>query len=98
MMNKDNWIQLQTICSHYQVDVSFFTNLHDLGLIEIETVEQSFYISENQIHDLERIIRMHHELELTPEGIDVVFNLLQKIERLQKELVTAQNRLRLYES
>ncbi|KFC58717.1 chaperone modulator CbpM [Flavobacterium gilvum] len=97
-MNKDNWIQLQTICSHYQVDVSFFTNLHDLGLIEIETVEQSFYISENQIHDLERIIRMHHELELTPEGIDVVFNLLQKIERLQKELVTAQNRLRLYES
>lgn len=97
-MNKDNWILLQTICSYYQVEVSFFTNLHDMGLIEIQRMEQSLYIHENQIHDLERIIRMHHELELTPEGIDVVFNLLQKIEQLQKELMIAQNRLRLYEN
>lgn len=97
-MDKDNWIQLQTICAHYQVEASFFTNLHDLGLIEIETMEQSLCVHENQIHDLERIIRMHHELELNPEGIDVVFNLLQKIEHLQKELMIVQNRLRLYEN
>ena len=32
------------------------------------------------------------------EGIDIVFNLLQKIEHLQKELVTTKNRLRLYEN
>ncbi len=44
------------------------------------------------------MIRMHHDLEVNPEGIDVVFNLLQKIERLQKDLNTTKNRLRLYES
>ncbi|WP_281228776.1 chaperone modulator CbpM [Flavobacterium aquiphilum] len=97
-MDRDNWILLQTICSHYQVESSFFTNLRDLGLIEIEVIEQSLYINENQVHNLERMIRLHHELEVNPEGIDVVFNLLQKIENLQKELITTQNRLRLYEN
>lgn len=96
-MKNDNWIQLQTISSHYQVELSFFSNLHDLGLIEIEIMEQSPYVHENQMHNLERMIRLHHELEVNPEGIDVVFNLLQKIEHLQKDLLAAQNRLRLYE-
>lgn len=97
-MRTDNLILLKTVSSHYQLELSFFTHLHDLGLIEIEVMEQSSYIRENQIHNLERMIRMHHELEVNPEGIDVVFNLLQKIERLQKDLNTTKNRLRLYES
>ena len=35
---------------------------------------------------------------LKEEGIDVVFNLLQKIDALQKELTALKNRLNLYES
>jgi hypothetical protein len=97
-MRTDNLILLKTVSSHYQLELSFFTHLHDLGLIEIEVMEQSRYIHENQIHNLERMIRMYHELEVNPEGIDVVFNLLQKIEGLQKDLNTIKNRLRLYES
>ncbi len=97
-MKNDNWILLQTLSSHYQVELSFFTNLSDLGLLEIEIMEQSPYIHENQMHNLERMIRLHHELEVNPEGIDVVFNLLQKIEKLQNDLKATQNRLRLYEN
>ena len=41
---------------------------------------------------------MHQELDVTIEGIDVVFNLLQKIDALQKELTALKNRLNLYES
>ena len=97
-MKSDNWILLQTLSSYYQIELSFFTNLGDLGLIEIEIMEQSPYIHENQVHNLERIIRLHNELEVNPEGIDVVINLLHKIEQLQNDLKTAQNRLRLYEN
>jgi len=97
-MNTENLILLQTVCSNYQVELSFFTHLSEIGLIEIEIIEQSPYIRENQIKDIERMIRIHHELEVNPEGIDVVFNLLQKIEHLQKDLISTQNRLRLYEN
>jgi hypothetical protein len=97
-MRTDNLILLKTVSSHYQIELSFFTHLHDLGLIQIEIMEESPYIHENQMHNLERMIRIYHELEVNPEGIDVVFNLLQKIEHLKKDLNAAQNRLRLYES
>lgn len=97
-MEINNWILLQTVSSHYAVELSFFNQLHDLGLIEIQTKEQSPYIHANQIHNLERMIRIHLELDVNPEGIDVVFNLLQKIENLQENLMVTQNRLRLYEN
>ena len=97
-MKTDHWILLQTLSSHYQLELSFFTDLHELGLIEIEIMEKSPYVHENQMHNLERMIRLHHELEVNPEGIDVVLNLLQKIEHLQNDLKATQNRLRLYEN
>jgi len=97
-MKTDNWILLQTVSSHYKVELSFFTHLQELGLIEIKIIEQAPYIHPNQMHNLERIIRMHHELDINPEGIDIVLNLLQKIEHLQNDLVATKNRLRLYES
>ncbi len=97
-MEIDNWILLQTVSSHYEVEFSFFTQLQDLGLIQIEIKQQSPYIHTNQMHNLERMIRIHLELNVNPEGIDVAFNLLEKIEHLQNDLIQSKNRLRLYEN
>jgi len=97
-MNTENLILLKTVCALYKVEPSFFSNLNELGLIEIQIIEQSQYIREDKMYDIERMIRMHHELEMNVEGIDVVFNLLQRIEGLQKELISTQNRLKLYEN
>ncbi|MFT5306794.1 MAG: hypothetical protein ACI89M_002321 [Chitinophagales bacterium] len=36
-------------------------------------------------------------MDLNIEGIDVVFNLLQKVETMQNELTQWQNKLRFYE-
>ncbi len=44
------------------------------------------------------MIRIHHQLKVNTEGIDVVFNLLQKVDDLRNELNTVRNRLRLYEN
>ncbi len=41
---------------------------------------------------------MHKELQVNIEGIDVVLNLLQKIDALQAELLRVRNRLLLYEN
>ena len=96
-MNTDNFISLNTLSNHYQVDISFFNTLVEMGLIEVEILEQSFYIQLDKITAIEKMIRLHHELEVNVEGIDVVFNLLTKIQDLQNELIITKNRLRLYE-
>ena len=96
-MNTENFISLNTLSSHYQVEMSFFNTLVDMGLIEVEIVADSFYIRNEKITDIEKIIRLHHELEVNVEGIDVVFNLLARIQELQNELMIAKSRLNLYE-
>lgn len=96
-MNNDNLIPLNQLCIHYKVEMSFFNNLKDFGLIEVLTIQQDYYIRTEQISELEKMIRMHQELNINIEGIDTVLNLLNKIESLNSELLDAQNRLRRYE-
>jgi hypothetical protein len=89
-----NLILIETLCTHYEVEVSFIDSLSDLGLIEVQTVEQIRYLPEENINTLEKMIRLHQELDVNPEGIDVIFNLLEKVDRLNRELAEARQKLR----
>lgn len=91
-------ILIETLCTHYQIEHSFIDALETMGLIEIKIIEQSKFIQQDCINDLEKMIRIHQELNVNIEGIDVVFNLLSKLETLQNELKTVKNRLNIYES
>jgi hypothetical protein len=97
-MIKKHLISTQTICSHYNIEISFVDALYKMGLIQIEIIEQNQYIHQDQIGNLEKIIRLHNELNVNLEGIDVVFNLLEKERELRNELIALKNRLRLYEN
>lgn len=96
-MNLNNLISIPDLCFHYQIEISFFTTLSEMGLVEIKTIETISYIETEAIHDIEKMIRIHRDLDVNIEGIDVVLNLLQKMETLQNEVIVLNNRLRLYE-
>lgn len=92
-----NLIAIKTLCSYYEIEFSFIDALHKTGLIQIVIIEQDQFIHQEQIGDLEKMIRLHHELNVNIEGIDVAFNLLEKEKELKEELNALKNRLRLYE-
>lgn len=96
-MSEKSLIPTQTVCSHYNIEISFVDALNQMGLIHIEIIEQNHYIHQDEIGDLEKIIRLHNELNVNLEGIDVVFNLLEKERQMRQELIALKNRLRLYE-
>lgn len=96
-MAEKHLISAKTICSKYNIEYSFVIMLNEFGLIQMEKIEQNTYVHQEQIGALEKIIRLHEELHLNMEGIDVVFNLLQKEEKLRQEIIALRNRLRLYE-
>tara|TARA_R110002020_G_scaffold454898_3_gene670876 strand:- start:1059 stop:1361 length:303 start_codon:yes stop_codon:yes gene_type:complete len=96
-MAQQEFILIETLCTHYEIEVSFVDSLYDLGLLEIHTIEHTRYIPEEKVTDLERMIRIHQDLEVNPEGIDVIFNLLRKVDDLKNELAITKNRLRQYE-
>lgn len=97
-MSTENFIPISTLCQHYKLEISFFNNLNENGLIEIQFVDNIQYVHKESIYEIEKIVRMHKELRVNIEGIDVVLNLLQKIDALQTELLKVRNRLLLYEN
>jgi hypothetical protein len=96
-MNKEKLIPIEQLCLNYEVEMSFFYELHDIDLIEIQTIEESDFIHEDKLLVLEKVMRMQKDLNINIEGVDAVMNLLDKINDLQNELDELKNRLRLYE-
>ncbi|MDN6309644.1 MAG: chaperone modulator CbpM [Flavobacteriaceae bacterium] len=95
-MEKQNLIEVKKLCVHYKIEYSFFEELDHKGLIQIETLQKNQYIHQDVVGDLERMIRIYRELNVNVEGIDVVFNLLQKELRMREEIKALKNKLRLY--
>ncbi len=96
-MGRRDLILIETLCIQYEVEASFIKELHSIGLIEIEKIENDEFIHEETIGDLEKMIRLNRELNVNIEGIDVVFNLLQKEIKMQEEIIALRNRLKFYE-
>ncbi len=97
-MSQENFIPAQTLCMHYNIEISFVREMGNMGLIQLELIEQDQFIHQDEIGTLEKILRLHHELNMNLESIDVVLNLLEKEQALREEVAALKNRLRLYEN
>jgi hypothetical protein len=93
----ENLISITEFCIHQNIEISFVSSLHEYGLIQIETVEQSPYISVNDLNRLEKMVRLHYDLDINLEGIETITNLLDRMDDMHREIVALKNRLRLYE-
>ncbi|RKR08539.1 MerR-like DNA binding protein [Flavobacterium sp. 90] len=96
-MNSKNLIQIKQFCVYHEIENTFITELHNYGLVQIIVLEEDEYLQPEQLPAVEKMIRLHYDLKINIEGIDVIANLLDKIETLQQNLTTTQNKLRLYE-
>ncbi len=97
-MDNSNLIQVQQFCILHEVEYTFISDLKNYGLITIIVQEENEYLDHNQLPLLEKLIRFHYDLGVNLEGIDIIYNLLTKIESLQSDLIQSKNKLRLYQS
>lgn len=91
-------ISAKAFCAHHHIEFSFIQLLHDAGLIELNHSDEDDLLSPEQLDALEKMVRMHYDLNINIEGIDAIYHLLQRVEAMQRELGLLKNRLRLYES
>jgi hypothetical protein len=97
-METRDLILIEQFCTHHDIEFSFINSLHDFGLIEVIELNDAKYLVNEQLKDVEKMMRFHYELDINMEGIDAISNLLKQIERLQRELITTQNKLRLFDN
>jgi len=96
-MQTEEFISIETFCTHNGVGFSFINTLEESGLLDISTIDQTKCIPTVQLAHLERIVRLHFDLEINMEGVEAIIHLLKRIENLQGEISALKNRLRLYE-
>jgi chaperone modulatory protein CbpM len=96
-MSAKNLIKTTDFCIYHQLEHTFITDLHNAGLVQITIVNQIPCIPESELQKLERMIRLHHELDINVAGIEAITHLLQRIEHIQEEMRVLKNSLRAYE-
>ena len=96
-MKTGHLIAIEEFCLSHNIVISFISSLQETGLIEIEIIKETAFIDEEQLHLLEKFIRLYFELDINLEGIETVTHLLQRVVSMQDEIISLKNRLRLYE-
>ena len=96
-MKKEHLIPIEVFCQCHEVELAFVRGLHEHGLIEITTVESGQFIAQEKLPDLEKMMRLHFDLDINFAGIDTIFHLMQKMEAMQRRMRRLEERLRLYE-
>jgi chaperone modulatory protein CbpM len=96
-MQQEDLISANEFCIHYNLELSFIHSLRDYGLIETVVVEDNLFFHSEQLEFLEKIIRLHYELDINLEGIQTIIHLLQRMEKMQEEIVHLTNSLKAHE-
>jgi|ERR1700743_2134400 len=97
-MTAQHLIAANDFCVYHNVEYTFITSLQEAGLVAITIVDETIYILEEELQKLEKMIRLHNELEINLPGIEAITHLLDRVEQLQEDTRSLKNRLRMYES
>jgi hypothetical protein len=79
-------ILLSEYCKHSHAEPDFILALESEGLIKTEIHNDTQYILSSQLKEMELFTRLYYDLSINIEGIDVIYNLLSKIELMEQEL------------
>ncbi|GAA4296190.1 chaperone modulator CbpM [Aestuariibaculum suncheonense] len=96
-METTDLIEVHVVCKHYKIPETFINTLKEFELIELTVLKNEFFIHRTELQKVEKIARLHYDLEINMEGIDAIYNLLEQVNTLKKEITNLNNRLRLYE-
>jgi chaperone modulatory protein CbpM len=97
MEKEQDLVPAQLCCTQYHIEYAFMQSLQESGLIQLETINGKDFIPADQLHYLERYIRLHHDLNINLEGIEAIAHLLHRVEVQQSELALLTARLRQWE-
>lgn len=96
-MKKESYILIQHFCETTEVDPKFIEQLFELELLQpIEENEPPAFLKK-ELPILERMVRLHYDLDINLEGLQVIAHMREKMIRMQEELLVLERKLKRYE-
>ncbi len=96
-MEQGHLISVKEIVMCHDLDNNFIEQLESYQLVEFIVKDTHRYIYQEQLPKVERFIRLYYDLDINMEGIEVIKNMLDKMETMQSTIRHLQNRLHIYE-
>lgn len=96
-MQTTNLIAANEFCIYHNIEPSFIYSLQESGLIEVIVVEEKLFVEESELPQLEKMVRLYHELDINLEGIETITYLLQRMQDMQRQIAALESRLSMYE-
>jgi len=97
-MQSENLIRAVVCCEKYNIELSFIHSLNQYGFIHIVSVNADEFIDTDELHTIEKFIRMHYELDINMQGLEAISFLLERVQNMQDEIAYLKSRLNIYES
>lgn len=96
-MAQEKYILVSLYCEQAQIENAFVNSLYEYGLVKLEERESETFIDEEDITEIEKLFRLHHDLGINFEGLDAIKQMLKRMRKMEKDLDMLQKKLRLYE-
>ena len=91
-------IAANEFCIYHNVDLSFIYSLQQSGLIEVTVVEEKMFVEESELPQLEKMVRLYHEMDINLEGIETITYLLQRMQAMQRQISVLETKLNICEN
>ncbi|MCG7281953.1 chaperone modulator CbpM [Chryseobacterium taklimakanense] len=78
-------ISREELVKIYNIEVTFFDELEEYGLVTTQTENNIKYLLYEELPQFEKFANWHYDLEVNMPGLEVINNLLHKINALQDE-------------
>lgn len=96
-MHKITSISLLRFCDLHRINEDFVKELHFFGLIELVSIDNNFYLKDDEICLLEKFVRLHKDLNVNVDAIVTIEHLTELISELKEENRKLAQKLEIYE-
>ncbi|WP_265129864.1 chaperone modulator CbpM [Chryseobacterium oranimense] len=86
-------ISREELVKIYNIEITFFDELVDVGLLNVETENEIRYLLYDDLPVFERFTNWHYDLEINLPGLEVINDMLLRIKNLKKENRDLMNKL-----
>lgn len=96
-MQNVEMVPASEFCIHHNIELSFIYSLREYDMIRTVVKEERIYLPVSELPRLEKIIRLHFDLNINLEGVETITNLLERMEIMQERITQLTNRLKGFE-
>ncbi|SIS53024.1 MerR HTH family regulatory protein [Chryseobacterium ureilyticum] len=77
----------------YNIEITFFDDLVEYGLLNIHVEDNIHYLMYEDLPDFEKFANWHYDLEINLPGLEVIHNMLKKLDALKRRNRELMNKL-----